>query len=73
MSMDINVLACIVIVIVVLGSVWFGYWMGRNSIGRPMSETPKQFDPGKPGVEYDPYEEALKGEPMSRIPTIEGE
>ena len=62
----------VILVLMFLGAVVLGYWMGRNSADKTMSSQPKQFDPGPKGVEVDPYAEALERLPMEgrRIPTI---
>jgi hypothetical protein len=62
----------LVSMVLLLGSVALGYWMGRNSSGLTYSSQPKTFDPGPKEVAPDPYAEALERLPGegSRIPTI---
>lgn len=70
-SITMTWLSFIVILLAIQGgAILLGYWMGRNSERLPFSETPKQFDPGPPGVEIDPYAEALKGDQEKRIETV---
>jgi hypothetical protein len=52
-------------------SIFLGFWMGRKSAGRPLSDQPKKFNPGPPGLEHDPYSEALAPDIIGkRIATI---
>jgi hypothetical protein len=63
--------------IIALGGVILGYWMGRNSAGRHLSDKPKELRPPKKKKEgvrvKDPYSEALKPNMKGRIPTMEEE
>lgn len=51
-----------VALLVVVGLIGFGFWMGRRTLTLPV-DVAKAFDPGKPVVrEYDPYDEAMTGD-----------
>lgn len=55
-----------------LGAVVLGFWMGRQSIGKPMVEVVSSSEGGKKLVEEYPYEEALMPR-VASVPTIERE
>ena len=58
----------------IIGSISFGFWMGRQTKGNPVSE-PRKFNPGSAEiVEKDPYDEAMRTpEESRRIQTMKGE
>ena len=60
-----------VILVIQAGAIVLGYWMGRNSAHQPLSSQSKTFNPGLPGVEHDPYADALEPDAIGkRIPTV---
>ena len=76
MSMDVNSLILIATVTVVeLSAVGVGYWMGRNSSGRALSDTPRAVNLTKvrATITEDPYVKAMRPPDVGRISTLEEE
>jgi hypothetical protein len=63
-------LSIVLAVGVFTGLIWFGFRMGRMTVGKPLPPIVKP----KPVhlVEEDPYFEPMNGRPQPNIPTMEG-
>ncbi len=58
----------------ILGSIYFGFWMGKQAKGEAIEKS-KPFNPGSGEIiEKDPYAEAMRSpEENKRIQTMKGE
>lgn len=60
--MDMAIIS-IILVVIVLVSVYFGFWMGRHTINMPPPPLLTKDNGPVPIVSYDPYDEAMADDP----------
>jgi hypothetical protein len=54
------IVAIVIVVLAIFAAIWFGFWMGRQSIDKPVHLPTLKKPGGEPLFEEDPYADAMR-------------